>query len=431
MRAVVFAALILLGCPLAAQVVTDANRHMGVATCSASNCHGKAAKSTTARVWLTEYRIWRSQDYHARAFKTLASPESRLIAQKLGLKNAQSDPLCLDCHASNVSQSKRGPKFQLTDGVGCESCHGGAERWLDSHDNEGTSQADNIRNGMYPAADPTARADLCLTCHMGTANKMATHRIMGAGHPRLYFEVENFTINQPPHYEIDADYRQRKGDVPRVNLWLIGQFETAKRYLALLQSRQLAAGGLFPELAFYDCQGCHHPVETNPKAGDLRWTLARRAQGLVAGQPRLQDQHFQMLGAVAEVLAPGESPILSGKVSALLRAGQSNRDQITRAAADLGAWLEARRQSWTKRVITNEQARAIRRRLVRDAGTGRIQDYAIAELGLISVQTLTIYLGEENKLQGELDRLYQGLGGSASFRPGTYAAAARGVEGRF
>ena len=385
-------ALLLLVLPAGAAVVTDANRHMGVATCSASNCHGKAEKSRSARVWLTEYRIWRTQDYHSRAYKTLSSPASQLIAQKLGIGSAQSSPLCLDCHASNVAIAKRGPKFQVADGVGCESCHGGAERWLDSHDNEGMTYAENVRNGMYPTADPVARAQLCLTCHMGTANKFATHRIMGAGHPRLYFEVENFTINQPPHYDDrDPRYRQRKGEVPRVNLWLIGQLESASRYLTLVQSRYLETGKLLPEFALYDCQGCHHPVETTPTAGEMRWTMARQAQGLVAGGPRLQDQHFRMLATAAAVIAPADLPSLTEQVNGLLRAGQAGREQTTRAAASLDAWLAARRNAWSKRAISTEQVRAIRKALVRDAAAGRVQDYATAEIGLISVQTPVSY----------------------------------------
>jgi len=43
---------------------------------------------------------------------------------------------------------------------------------------------------MYPTEEPMERARLCLSCHLGTERKFATHEIMGAGHPRLAFELE-------------------------------------------------------------------------------------------------------------------------------------------------------------------------------------------------------------------------------------------------
>ena len=168
------------------------------------------------------YRIWLRQDYHSRAYRTLQTAQSKAIAKKLGLRNATSAKICLDCHADNVAVEARGRRFQISDGVGCEACHGGGGRWLKSHAEESTSHADNLANGMYPTEQPLARAKLCLSCHLGTKNKLATHKIMGAGHPRLAFELETFTVNQPAHYEVDADYRKRKPAIASVNMWLAG-----------------------------------------------------------------------------------------------------------------------------------------------------------------------------------------------------------------
>ncbi len=82
---------------------------------------------------LNEYRIWQQEDRHAQAFRTLELAESKRIATNLGLPNATAARICLDCHADNVPSDKRGPKFQMSDGVGCEACHGGSEKWLESH----------------------------------------------------------------------------------------------------------------------------------------------------------------------------------------------------------------------------------------------------------------------------------------------------------
>ena len=71
---------------------------------------------------------------------------------------------------------------------------------------------------------------------------------MGAGHPRLSFELEAYTANQPAHYVVDADYEQRKGKIEGMNLWLTGQIENARRMLTLLQTDMFHSGGMFPKL---------------------------------------------------------------------------------------------------------------------------------------------------------------------------------------
>ena len=163
-------------------------QHLGVASCASGVCHGSVRGRTATPVNQNEYVIWSRRDRHRIAYNTLLTDESKQIASKLGLKNAHEADMCLDCHADNVPEEKRGERFQITDGVGCESCHGGAERFISTHVDPDTGRAENIEAGLYPTDDPRARAKLCLSCHLGTSEKMASHDIMGAGHPRISFE---------------------------------------------------------------------------------------------------------------------------------------------------------------------------------------------------------------------------------------------------
>ena len=148
--------------------------------------------------------------------KRSASRTRDAIAERLGLGPAAQADACLDCHADNVPEALRGERFQLSDGVGCEACHGGAGDWLVAHYNDpGAGHASNVKAGLYPADDLMARGSLCLSCHLGTADKFATHRMMAAGHPRLTFELDTFTelwrlAGSQPHYQVDDDYRHRK-----------------------------------------------------------------------------------------------------------------------------------------------------------------------------------------------------------------------------
>ena len=56
------------------------------------------------------------------------------------------------------------------------------------------THAGNVARGLYPTSDPVAQARLCLSCHFGNRDKFVTHRMMGAGHPRMSFELETFEI---------------------------------------------------------------------------------------------------------------------------------------------------------------------------------------------------------------------------------------------
>ncbi|ARN74588.1 multiheme c-type cytochrome [Oceanicoccus sagamiensis] len=243
----------------------DDDKHLGVASCASSVCHGKSKPVEGENVMLNEYRTWSTEDRHARAYQTLLSKESKRIARNLGLKSAHTADICLDCHADNVANDKRGPKFQINDGVGCEACHGGGEQWIESHTEEGVTHQQNLDKNMYPTEDGLARAKLCLSCHYGTRDKLTTHKIMGAGHPRLSFELETFTANQPSHYLVDADYKQRKGEFSGFTMWIVGQIETAKASLELMDAYLISENQLVPELYFYDCHACHHPMS------DTRW----------------------------------------------------------------------------------------------------------------------------------------------------------------
>ena len=64
---------------------------------------------------------------------------------------------------------------------------------------------------------------------------MANHNIMGAGHPRISFELDTFSWLQPAHYNLDEDYRAEKWAGSSLELWTIGQVEAARQTLGLIK----------------------------------------------------------------------------------------------------------------------------------------------------------------------------------------------------
>lgn len=402
-----------------------ASKHMGVSSCATSVCHGKLAPQSNENVALNEYRVWTQEDRHSQAYRTLELPESKRIAANLGLPSAATAKICLDCHADNIPADKRGPKFQISDGVGCEACHGGSEKWLDSHAAESATHKDNLARGMYPSEQPLKRAELCLSCHLGTKDKFATHTIMGAGHPRLSFELEAYTSNQPAHYIVDADYNERKGKIDGMNLWITGQIENARRSLMLLQTDLYHSEGMmFPELAFYDCHSCHHPMDK------IRWNQQRAGMGIKPGTLRLQSQNFVILQAVTAVLDPAALPDLISMTNALIRAGQSDRAAVTSVAKTFLEWM-SKRDSLSRRVYTRAEVVNVRKVLINYGAADKAGDYAAAEQIVLGVESLSYSLGDRDSKKAALDALYAAVKNDTNFSPQQFAEAAKNAQRSF
>ncbi len=398
---------------------TDGKRHMGVATCATSQCHGSAVPRGGSNVMQSEYVTWTQDDPHSRAWETLSSEASRAMANRLGLADAQKADVCLDCHADNVATNRRGEKFHLSDGVGCESCHGGAENWLSSHYNTPeVGHAENVSAGLYPNANAKDRADLCLSCHLGTKNKFASHRIMAAGHPRLSFELDTFTelwrtAGRQPHYRADADYVDRKGRLGHADLWATGLLADARRRLQLIQDDGFSGGSMFPELGLYDCHACHRSMKS------VQWRRLPRHGNAEPGMPFLTDGTFVMALALARSVAPGEAEGLS-KALTRLHVASSENVVITRSAAAELDVIIRRMQSRLVGAGTKGRELEILREVLATGAEGNYLDYASAEQAFMAVQMLIFEIGDQS-LEDELDALGDALQDDQRYRPSQFA----------
>lgn len=283
---------------------------VGVAGCASSNCHGGVSPRKSSPVLQNEYTTWFKRDKHSRAWKTLLSPESKRIAMQLGIADASKDRTCLQCHSTLAPEGvKTGEKFRAEDGVGCESCHGAAGEWIRTHTASGTTHHNNIAQGLTPIDRPQERARICLSCHMGDEERPFTHTLYGAGHPRLSFELDTYSVIQPAHWLNDADYRERKGENSSLVIWLAGQRAAAQRTVQVLRSIPSHQGSLFPELSAFTCSSCHHDLSH-------RQYLTRNYQQR-PGQPRLNLTPLEMLAATVQAAAPERSEKLLESIAAL------------------------------------------------------------------------------------------------------------------
>lgn len=391
----------------------DKWQHLGVATCAGSNCHGSQRPFDDSPVLQNEYFTWERKDAHSNAFKLLQGADGKRMAANLGIKDPTQAEECLTCHSDYVAPPQRGRRYALSEGVGCEACHGGAQDWLGPHVS-GNSHQQNLDAGLYPLEDPVARTRLCLQCHLGTGNKPIDHRIMGAGHPPLEFEVGAFTLYQPEHFRVDADYLKRKpAHVSGARLWAIGQLVAAQIYLEQLRSKRFKDHGLFPELVFFDCNACHHPMRPP------RWSPGTGG-ALDAGEPRLMDAYLVMSGAVLQVLASDAGAQWKDALRGLQLASRESVGKIQERAASLSSIADQALQKVRGQAISKQQTVSLMQQVTKLGIEQRAADYTTAKQIYYAVDVLLNHLKREHgvgkdAMNAEMDLLFTAFDTSKPF----------------
>ena len=397
-------------------------QNLGVVNCANSLCHGSVSPWKDSNILQNEYVTWSRVDKHAtRAYHVLLEERSQRIARNLGLKEpAHQAKLCLDCHAYNPPPAQRGERFKVTDGVSCEACHGPAETWIQAHVAPGATHADNVKRGLYPTNEPVAQAKLCLSCHFGNADKFVTHRMMGAGHPRMSFELDTFSQTQPPHFVVDADWRERKGNYDGVRVWAVGQALAAAELLDVLLDPRRSRDGLFPELVVFDCHACHHPMS------DVRWSPRTNTS---PGRIRLNDANFLMLRQIVRVALPAEEAnAFAQQVRALHQAVAGDGGDAIETARSLRATLDGIVARLARRNFTVEDLRAIAMGLVDDGRGGQFRDYAGAEQATMAVGSVLNFLARRGVVESRaaneaMDALLETVKSDERYRDATFRQA--------
>lgn len=331
----------------------------GTASCSARGCHGDILPRTGQRIERDENTIWLTQDRHAQAYAVLQTTQSEEMTRKLGEKlPAQENPRCLACHVTTgtLAASPAVAGAERDFGVGCESCHGPASKWLDNHTSKtwhDKQVAEKRAYGMTPPGEWRDFARRCTGCHVGAPADGTTaplrdvnHDLIAAGHPRLTFELSVYLANMPRHWSqlVTASQPNDAG------LWALGQLASAEAGLALLADRAAGAdkGRPWPELSEYDCFACHHDL-TQPdwrqsahadRPGSLRWGdwQFTMVQLLAAKEPALERALAPGLTSVREQMHQPYSE--AAKISGV--AGETAR-ALTRFLAEVRLDFDTKR----------------------------------------------------------------------------------------
>lgn len=116
------------------------------------------------------YDSWK-KSVHAKAFDLLAPNVRGDKKKEAGLKPAEDyrkDKSCMKCHV--MGWEAGGYSFEKPDdewkGVGCEDCHGPAERYLDIHDKKDLAKRDRKlkQAGLFKPLEPSGPGT-CASCH--------------------------------------------------------------------------------------------------------------------------------------------------------------------------------------------------------------------------------------------------------------------------
>jgi hypothetical protein len=282
-------------CPLAASAQVEAAagapvsaaglQTIAITSCASTACHGGNAATGTRG---SEYTIW-ATDKHSKAFQVLFNGRSQRITANLKVPTAaHENPDCLNCHVMERSRDHlHDPRYSLSDGVSCESCHGSAEKWLTTHylpEWQKLNTDDKAKLGMRPTKGLIERAKGCVQCHVGSAEQEVNHDLIAAGHPRLNFEFSAFLATMPKHWSIREE-KERYPDF-EARAWALGQVVSAQAALELLAHRADAAissrkTAVWPGFAEYDCAACHHELASQGFRRDASYAK-RRQRSLVA-----------------------------------------------------------------------------------------------------------------------------------------------------
>jgi hypothetical protein len=322
--------------------------YKGAGSCSAVACHGSIAPLAGSSILRNEHTTWISDDRHSRAFQVLFDDRSKQIVLSLAAGKdpspapAHQDVRCLACHTTpRLEPLLKETAWMNQDGVGCESCHGPAEKWLGPHtsrDWKGISAADKYdRFGFTNTKNLVSRIELCAGCHIGADARHGlplrdvNHDLIAAGHPRLYFEFAAYHENQPRHWQVEKPPAiEAAVDFP-ARAWALGQLVSAKSALELLESRSAralvlpapesnlppalhrspAAHSPWPEFAEYGCFSCHHSL------ADESWRRNRRTTDVLPGAPSWGTWYFPIAGELAANSAGIEDAVVTQYRSAL------------------------------------------------------------------------------------------------------------------
>ena len=414
-------------------------KFIGPGSCAATACHGSVKPVAESRILQNEYSTWILKDKHARAYQALTSGVGERMARilKLGAK-AEESPKCLACHALYTTPEQRGRSFEITEGVSCENCHGPAQAWLGQHTERESPEkhAKSITLGMTDTRDVMHRAEKCLTCHLGTAQRFVDHEMIAAGHPDLFFELDSFSAVMPRHWKQPRESAAGKpAEDPNwtsVRDWGAGQ---AVQLGAAMERLTWRANGqpydgkqIWPEYSELSCVACHHSLGPAKDS----WRQEHGYSGRRPGDPAWNVSRYIVFRVIARQLDPASAQELDQRLAAVVdEMSKLNPDRTAVASAATAAAPVAQRFAERLATMNYDSALALRamQGITRDADTISLGDERAAEQATMALDSLYIAYSKQTnpanagEVRAAINALFQQLENPSAYNADRFASA--------
>ena len=317
---------------------------------------------------------------------------------------------------------RQGPKFDATEGVGCETCHGPADRWKAKHDLPGwqlLSPEDKAQYGFRTLRNASKRVGACANCHLGSSEREVNHDLIAAGHPDLTFEMDLFSAVMPPHW-VESKTGDNSDPWRTLRVGAVAQAVQLREGLLRLSRR--SSGPNWPEYAELDCFACHHSL-TKPEDSWRQQSGYPGRRAGIATWNRARDVVFHRLAEQVNPDAAGQLQADIQRLSGLLGQLNGSRAAIAETANHAAGIADQIAQQLASHAYNNAFALRVMRGIASDGGAISAQGERTAEQAAMTLDSLyTAYrLGGKTTHQGEIRAVIQGLFDQVN-NPSAYSA---------
>lgn len=137
--------------------------------------------------------IWK-KSAHSRAYNTLLTDTAINFTRANNLIDANVNELCLKCHTTKYFLSDKGQNeyYNMSEGVGCESCHGAGSVYL-------TAEKMKDKNLFLQSGGIICDETVCIKCHSPEANhqRMISESVCPFQEKEFNYEALLKKINHP------------------------------------------------------------------------------------------------------------------------------------------------------------------------------------------------------------------------------------------
>jgi len=420
----------------------EPSKFIGPGSCAATSCHGSVKPVAGSRVLQNEYSTWIVQDKHSRAFQALTGDVGERMARvlKLGVK-AEESSKCLACHALYRPAEQQGRKYEISEGVSCENCHGPASGWLGPHTTRTWQHEKSVALGMTDTRNVIHRAEKCLECHLGTKEKFVDHEMIAAGHPDLYFELDSFSAVMPRHWKMprESEVGKPAEDAAWVGVrdWSAGQAVQLRASMERLtwraKSERFDKKDVWPEYSELSCFACHHSLGPAKDS----WRQEHGYAGRRPGDPAWNGSRYAVFRLMAKQIdAAGAEEMDRQLTTVATEMSKLNPDRGTVASAASAAAPVAQRFAERLAAMQYDQAATLGmlQRITDDGDAIALADERAAEQATMALDSLYIAYSKDAKaanaaeVRSAINGLFQQLENPSAYNADQFAASLKKIR---